>query len=269
MFKDQVVWITGASSGIGEAVAMEMAGEGAKLVLSARREDELNRVAAAAMVAGAAETLVLPLDVTDLDSLGGKVADVVKQYGRIDMLLNNAGISQRALVKDMEMVAYRKIFEVNFFGQVALTRAVMDVMLKQKSGHITVTSSVSGKIGAAERAGYTATKHAVMGWFDSLRVELHQHNINVTTIVPGYINTPISYAALKGDGEPFEKVSKENAAGMDVTKCAKVIMKGFHKGKREINAGEGIEMWGSTLKFLMPKLLFKLTEKRCPKWDIE
>jgi len=268
MFKDQVVWITGASSGIGEAITLEMAGEGARLVLSARREDELERVAAKASELGAKSVQILPLDVTDFDSLPACVASVVAENGRIDMLINNAGISQRALVKDMEMIAYRKIFEVNFFGQIALTREVMDVMFKQGSGHIAVTSSVSGKIGAAERAGYTATKHAVMGWFDSLRVELHQHNIKVTTIVPGYTNTPISFSALKGDGEPFEKVSKENAAGMDVTKCAKVIMKGFHKGKREINAGEGIEMWGSTLKFLLPKLLFKLTEKRAPRYDV-
>lgn len=269
MFKDQVVWITGASSGIGEAVAIEMAGEGAKLVLSARREDELNRVAEAARAAGAGEVMVLPLDVTRLESFDGAVDAVLGKFSHIDMLLNNAGVAQTALIVKTQMDAYRKIFEINFFGQVALTKKVLPHMLKRKSGHIAVTSSVSGQIGTPERAGYTAVKHAVMGWFDTLRLEVFQHDMQVTTITPGYIATNISEFAHNGEGVAFGRSSTNNDNGMKVDACAVAIMKGFKRGKRDIAVGTGIEMWAMTIKYWWPSLLFKLTEKRCRRWDVE
>ena len=268
MFENQVVWITGASSGIGEALALEMAAAGAKLVLSARRKEELERVAALAKERGCTEVFVLPLDVTNFDSHQGVMDSVLKKFGHIDVLINNAGIGQASLIVRTDMETYRKLFEVNFFSQIALTKTVLPHMLKRKSGHIAVTSSVSGKVGSASRAGYSATKHAILGWFDCLRVEGAQHGLKVTTIVPGYINTPISYSSLRGNGEPYKKVNEDNALGMDVTKCAKVVMKGFRKNKDEIAVGSGIEMWATTLRYWAPKLLFKLTEKRTPRYDV-
>lgn len=259
MFAGQTVWITGASSGIGEALAHQFAREGAKLILSARRAEELNRVRDACISEGAegGNLLVLPLDVTDEASLPGKVAEAKAFSGRIDMLINNAGISQRSLCVDTEMATYRRLFEVDVFGQIALTKLVLPVMLEQKSGHLAVTASVAGKIGVSQRTGYCAAKHAMMGFFDALRAEVSKDGISVTTITPGFIRTNIAKYALKGDGSEFAKVDKNIAGGMDVEACARVIMKGFKKGKKEIPVGEGAEMKALWLKRFFPNLLFK------------
>lgn len=262
MFKGKSVWITGASSGIGEALALEFAAEGAKLTLTSRREDELNRVRERCLGKGldASDILVLPLDVTDHGAMPAAVDAVINAFGRIDMLLNNAGISQRSLCVDTDMAVYRQLFEVDVLGQIALTKAVLPVMLEQGSGHITITSSVAGKIGAPKRTGYCAAKHAVMGFYDALRAEVGRHGLKVTTITPGYIRTNISVNALKGDGTEFGTVDDDIADGMDVTRCAEVIMQGFRKGTPEIAVGEGFEMKALWLKRFFPKLVFKKVE---------
>lgn len=264
MFTDQVVWITGASSGIGEALALQFAVDGAKIVLSARREDELNRVRSGLVDQGhsAGNILVLPLDVTDHESMPAALKAVTGTFGRVDMLINNAGISQRSLCHETDMSVYRRLMDVDVLGQIALTKAVLPLMLERGSGHIVVTSSVAGKLGAPYRTGYCAAKHAVMGFFDSLRTEVIRHGLKVTTITPGYIQTNISTNALQGDGQAFGRMDKNIAAGMDVTRCAKVIIKGFRKGKQEIPVGEGIEMKALWLKRYFPGLVLKMTAKR-------
>jgi len=264
MFTDQVVWITGASSGIGEALALQFAAEGARIVLSARREVELNRVRSLLVDQGlpAGNILVLPLDVTDHDSMPAALNAVTGAFGRVDMLINNAGISQRSVCIETDMSVYRSLMEVDVLGQIALTKVVLPLMLEQGSGHIVVTSSVAGKLGAPYRTGYCAAKHAVMGFFDALRTEVIRHGLKVTTITPGYIRTNISANALKGDGQAFGRTDKNIAAGMDVTRCAEVIMKGFRKGKQEIPVGEGIEMKALWLKRFFPGLVLKLAAKQ-------
>lgn len=263
MFKDQVVWMTGASSGIGEAVVAKMAAQGAKLILSARREAELERVKAICVENGASadDVMVLPLDVTDETAMPAKVDEAYARWSRVDMLFNNAGISQRSLCVDTDMDTYRKLFEVDVFGQIALTKQVLPKMIDAGSGHMVVTASVAGKIGAPQRTGYCAAKHAMMGFFDALRTEVTRHGIKVTTITPGYIRTPIAENALKGDGSTFGKMDKNIAGGMDVNKCADVIMRGFAKGKYEIPVGEGMEMRALLLKRFLPNQLFKLAER--------
>jgi dehydrogenase/reductase SDR family protein 7 len=263
MFKGKVIWITGASSGIGEALATAFAAEGASVVLSARREDELERVRARCLDRSppGSEHLTLPLDVTAHDSLPGAVEAVTGRFGRIDMLINNAGIGQRSLCVDTEMDVYRQIMEVDVLGQVALTRAVLPVMLEQGDGHIAVTASVAGKVGVPYRTGYCAAKHAVMGFFDALRAEVAHRGIRVSTIVPGYIQTNISVHALKGDGSAFGYTDSAIAGGMDADRCAAVILKGLGKGKKEIAVGTGTEMHALWAKRLFPGLVFKLTEK--------
>jgi short-subunit dehydrogenase len=258
-FKDKTIWITGASSGIGEALAQEFALEGAKLVLSARRENELNRVKEACIQKGlpANDIMVLPLDVTEESLMAEKVSSAKAHTGRIDMLINNAGISQRSLCMDTTMETYRKLFEVDVFGQMALTKEVLPVMLEQQSGHIAIMSSVAGKIGVPYRTGYCAAKHAVMGFYDALRAEMSESGIRVTTITPGFIRTNVAENALRGDGSTYGKTDKNIAAGMDVGECAKVIMKGFRRGKYEIAVGKGREMNGLWAKRLFPNLLFK------------
>lgn len=259
MFEGKSVWITGASSGIGEALALQFASRGAKVTLSARREGELERVRDHAVDNGAneADLLVLPLDVTDHDSMPAAVERVTSTFGRIDMLVNNAGISQRSLCIDTDMPVYRRLFEVDVLGQIALTKAVLPGMLEQGGGRIAVTSSVAGKIGVPLRTGYCAVKHAVMGFFDALRAEVCHHGIEVFTITPGYIRTNISVHALKGDGSEFGEVDDDIAGGMDATRCAEVILDGFRKGVPEIAVGEGMEMKALYLKRFFPRAVFR------------
>ncbi len=265
MFQDKVVWITGASSGIGEAVAYEMARAGAKLVLSARREDELLRVA---KNIDSKDVLILPFDVTAEDSLPIVVKQVMDYYGRIDLLLNNAGVGQRSYCVDTEMSTYRKLFEVDVFGQIALTKQVLPIMIDQKSGHIAVTASVAGKIGVAFRTGYCAVKHAMMGFFDALRTEVRPHNIKVTCITPGFIKTAISENALSGDGSRHNIMEEYIKTGMDVTKAAKIMVRGLAKGKKEIVVSKLEERMGLWIKRICPNLIFWIVAKKAEKEEL-
>jgi dehydrogenase/reductase SDR family member 7 len=261
----KTVWITGASSGIGEALALQFAKNGDRLVLSARREDELERVAERCRPAagtGTGQVLVLPLDVTDWDSLLGKVEAVLAQFGTIDLLVNNAGVSQRSLCKDTDMSVYQKLMDVDVMGQIALTKAVLPHMLERGSGHLAVTSSVAGKVGAPMRTGYCAAKHAVMGFFDALRAEVEGQGVSVSTITPGFIRTDISRNALAGDGSAYGKEDEDIAAGMDVTECAEVVFKGLEAKKREIPVGKGKEMAALWIKRISPEALFRMARAR-------
>jgi NADP-dependent 3-hydroxy acid dehydrogenase YdfG len=263
MFEHQVVWITGASSGIGEALAVQFAHASARLVLSSRRQEELNRVRDRCVEAGleADQVLVLPLDVTDYDAMQPALEQVMSVFGRIDMLINNAGVSQRAPCIETDLSVYRKLMEIDVLGQIAMTKAVLPQMIRQGSGHIAITSSVAGKVGAPYRTGYCAAKHAVMGFYDALRAEVIHQGIRVTTITPGFIHTDIAINALKGDGSDFGYTDKNIAKGMDVTQAAKIIMKGFRKGKPEIAVGKGMEMHALWLKRFFPGLLMKITAR--------
>jgi short-subunit dehydrogenase len=256
----QTVWITGASSGIGEALALRFAQDGASLVLSARREDELDRVAGRCREAGLPgdQVLVLPLDVTDWAALPGALQTVLDTFGTIDLLVNNAGVSQRSLCKDTDMAVYQKLMDVDVMGQIALTKAVLPHMLERGAGHLAVTASVAGKVGVPLRTGYCAAKHAVMGFFDALRAEVESQGVSVSTIVPGFIRTDISRNALAGDGSAFGQVDDNIAGGMDVTECAEVVFKGLKAKKREIPVGKGKEMAALWIKRLSPEALFRI-----------
>lgn len=260
----QTVWITGASSGIGEALAARYARDGANLVLSARRENELKRVADRCTDAGldAKQVMVLPLDVTDWDALPGAVQTVLDSFGTIDLLVNNAGVSQRSLCKDTDMAVYRKLMDVDVMGQIALTKAVLPHMLERRTGHIAVTASVAGKVGVPQRTGYCAAKHAVMGFFDALRAEVEDDGIHVSTIVPGFIRTDISRNALAADGKAFGKVDDDIAGGMDVDECAEVVFNALKARKREIPVGKGKEMAALWVKRIAPEFLFRMTKAR-------
>lgn len=260
----KTVWITGASSGIGEALALQYAKDHARLVLSARREDELQRVAERCHDAGLAkdDVLVLPLDVTDWAALPGKVQAVLDTFGQIDLLVNNAGVSQRSLCKDTDMAVYQKLMDVDVMGQIALTKAVLPHMLERGAGHLAITSSVAGKVGVPMRTGYCAAKHAVMGFFDALRAEVEGQGISVSTITPGFIRTDISRNALAGDGSAYGREDEDIAGGMNVDECAEVVFKGLTAKKREIPVGKGKEMAALWLKRIAPEALFRMTKAR-------
>lgn len=261
-FNNQVIWITGASSGIGEALVKAFAHNGARIVLSSRRQAELERVRDECMAAGAsaASLLVLPLDVVDYAAMPAAVQTVLDSFGRIDMLINNAGNSQRSFCLDTDMQVYRTMFELNVLGQIALTKAVLPVMVEQGAGHLLVTSSVAGKVGAPLRTGYCAAKHAVLGFFDSLRTEVAYLGIRVTTIIPGFIRTNIGSNALTGTGQPTGKADSNIDAGMDVTECAGVILQGISTGVEEIAVGNGPEMGLLELKRQNPTAAFRAVE---------
>ena len=261
-FKDQVIWITGASSGIGEALVKAFAAKDAKVVLSSRKQAELARVRQEAIDSGASadKLLVVPLDVLDSAAMPAAVQTVLDAFGRIDMLINNAGNSQRSFCLNTDMEVYRAMFELNVLGQIALTKAVLPSMVEQGSGHLLVTASVAGKVGVPLRTGYCAAKHAVMGFFDSLRTEVADMGIRVTTIVPGFIRTNIGSNALAGSGEAVGKPDDDIVGGMDVTACASAIVQGIADGIEEIAVGEGIEMSLLDLKRQDPTATFRALE---------
>jgi dehydrogenase/reductase SDR family protein 7B len=234
-YKGKIIWITGASSGIGEALAKTLAKEGAIIVLSARRESELQRVAK--LLDASAQSMILTLDLADTINVAALAKQVADKFGRIDVLINNGGISQRSLAKDTPLDIDRKIMEVNYFGQIALTKAVLPYMLKQKSGHIVVMSSISGKFGFYLRTAYSASKHALHGFFEALRLENEESGIKVTMAVPGKIQSNISLNALKDDGTPHDKMDQSQAEGMPALECARIIVNAMKDSKEEILVG--------------------------------
>jgi dehydrogenase/reductase SDR family member 7B len=259
-FEKKRVWITGASSGIGEALAVAFHQAGARLTLSARREDELQRVQAAC--GGAPNTQVLPMDMSRADELLGKVEVGLELFGGVDILVLNAGISQRALARDTDESVYRRLMEVNFFGPEAMTRAVLPAMLAQKSGHIVVISSVAGKFGVPLRTGYSATKFALHGFYEALRAEEQRNGIDVTLVCPGWIRTKISVSALKGDGAAHAQLDPQLASGMPAEECARQILRGVARKKNEIVVAAAREKLVVLLKRLTPDLVAWMTSRQ-------
>jgi short-subunit dehydrogenase len=249
-FHNKVVWITGASSGIGEALAYAFAAEGALLVLSARREEELQRVAKAC-----GNAYVLPFDMLSLAEHTDRVNDVIKTYGRIDYLVLNAGVSQRSFVKDTEFDVYRRLFEVNFFSIVSLTQAVLPIFTAQKSGVFVPIASVAGRISTPRRAAYGATKHALIGFFDSVRAEVFADGIRVTTILPGYIKTNISLHAMNEKGEAYGKMDPNQAKGLDPNFTAQKILQAILARENEFFVGGFLEGFGLFVKRFFPSIM--------------
>lgn len=254
--KDKVIWITGASSGIGEALVYALAQRGAKLILSARRKEELERVKGNCPPAAQANIKTLPLDLTQTETLKLNTEVAIQIFGHVDTLVNNGGISQRSFAKDTLIEVDRKIMEVNYFGAVALTKFLLPHFLQRKQGHFVTVSSVTGIFGTPYRSGYAASKHALHGFFDSLRAELWkdvEDKITVTMICPGFIHTPITLSAVTGDGSPLGKMDDAQYKGKPASWCAEKIISAMEKKKEEVYIG-GIETLGVRFKRLLPKL---------------
>jgi dehydrogenase/reductase SDR family member 7B len=261
-FRSKVIWITGASSGIGEALAIALAKEGGKLVLSSRRTEELNRVKNSLNLKEE-DVLILPVDLQNTSNSQELCDEVISKFGRIDILINNGGISQRSLTKDTSTELDRKIMEVNFFGTIALTKSVLPYMLKQKSGHIVVMSSIAGKFGFYFRSAYSASKHALHGFFESMRMEIANDNVKVLIVCPGKIKTNISINALTNNGEKHNKMDESTDQGLSPEACAQQIINAIRKDKEEIFVG-GKELRAVWVKRLFPKLFSKLIKKQKP-----
>jgi short-subunit dehydrogenase len=253
--RGKVVWITGASSGIGEALAHAYARKGANVVLGARRRDELERVAHA--LPPKSRWLVLPSDVTDFDAIPEQLATIEKTFGPVDVLVNNAGVSQRSLVVDTTLETYRRLMEIDFFATVALTKAVLPSMRERKSGAIVVTSSVAGKVGTPLRSGYSAAKFALHGFYDCLRAEVTRDNISVTLAVLGFVQTNVSKNALTGTGTPNGVMESGIANGTKTSVVAKAIVKGTERGAREVVVAHGQPGLALRLSRISPGLAAK------------
>jgi short-subunit dehydrogenase len=251
--KGKTVWITGASSGIGEALAIICAREGANLVLSSRREEELKRVALKTGLSDQS-VLILPTDLYRFDQVHNLASQVIERFGSIDILFNNAGISSRALAMESPLEIDQKVMDLDYFSVVALTKAVLPYMVKQNGGHIVVTSSVMGKIGTPLRSAYAAAKHALHGFFDSIRQEIADNNIHITMVCPGYIRTQVSVNAITPSGEKFNKMSRNQQKGIDPLVMASKMVKAVYKNKRELIYG-GKEVLGIYLDRFSPGLL--------------
>jgi len=234
-FANSVVWITGASSGIGAALAAAFSAEGAAVILSARREQLLE--ALAAQLGRPEDTLILPLDVSDGASVAAAAAQALAWRGRIDILVNNAGISQRSGVVETSMETTRHVMEVNYFGVVDLTSRVLPSMLSRGAGHIVNISSVAGYVSTPMRSAYAASKHAVRSYSNALRAEVSRRGLKVTVVCPGYIRTDISKSALTGDGTPKGEHDQVVLSGMDPAVAARKILKGVSRGRAEIYIG--------------------------------
>ena len=233
-FQNKIVWITGASSGIGEALAVMLAQQGATLVLSARREGELERVRAACQNPDA--HLVLPLDLADFDA---HVATqrVLEHFDRVDVLINSGGVSQRSTVAETALDVDRRIMEINYFGTIKLTKAVLPSMLARGSGHIVAVSSVVGHFATARRSAYAASKHALHGFFDALRAEVHAAGVRVTLVSPGYVRTNISLNALTGDGSKHAQMDSGQEKGLSAEACAAQILRAVEQERGEVVIG--------------------------------
>lgn len=254
----QTAWITGASSGIGEALAYAFSAQGARLVLSARRQAQLETVRASCT--NPEQHLIAPLDLAQSATLPAIVETVLEQTGYIDILINNGGVSQRSLAIETPLDVDRRIMEVNYFGTIALTKALLPSMLARQSGQIVVISSVVGKFGSPVRSTYSASKHALHGFFDSLRAEVHEHGIGVTIVCPGFVTTDISVNALTKDGSAQGTMDNAQAKGMAPDECAARILRAVAANKDEVYIG-GREIMGVHINRLAPGLFNRIIRR--------
>jgi len=254
-FQGKVVWITGASSGIGRSLALAFHAAGARLILSARRSQDLEDVRGAC---GSDPPIhIVPLDLAQLDHLAAHAAGVLQTCGHVDYMVHNAAVAMRDRVVDTSLAIDQHVMAVNYFGPVALTKALLPSMLRRRAGCFVVISSLSGKYGGPQLSSYAASKHALHGFFESLRAEVHGQGIRVTFIVPGFVRTPILLSAVTGGGGTYGKTLPAHEAGMDPAACAEQALRAIARGREEALIG-GSEVFSVYLKRLFPTLLSRL-----------
>jgi short-subunit dehydrogenase len=258
-FTNKTIWITGASSGIGKAVAIELSNENTNLILSDINESGLVEVAEICKK-NSCTTLIVPIDLSDEKSVESATRQVLDKKLKIDCLYQFAGISQRSLVNETPLFVDRKIFEINFFGAIALAKAVLPEMIKNGGGQIAVTSSLVGKFGFPYRSSYSATKHALHGFFESLRAENKQNNILVSIFIPGRVKTNISVNAITKEGKTHGKMDPGQDTGITPEKAAKIICRGLRKNKKEILVG-GKELIMVHIRRFFPRLYYYLSSR--------
>lgn len=246
----KVVWITGASSGIGEGLAYELAKKNCKLILSARNESELERVKAGCNTT----TKILPFDLSDFDNVKENVAKAIALFGKIDVLILNGGVSQRSLILETDFSVDKKLIEVDYLANVALAKAILPHFIQNSNGHFVIVTSLMGKFGSPYRSGYCGAKHALHGFFDVMRMEHQKDGINVTLICPGFIQTNVAKNALTADGSKQTTDDEATKNGLPVQVFAKRMIKAIENQKFEAYIGRK-EVIGVFLKRFFPTLL--------------
>ena len=255
IWRGSTIWITGASSGIGAALAEAFAAEGAALILSGRRRDALDALAARLD----ADTLVLPFDVTDWDALPVAVETAWAWRDGIDILVNNAGVSQRSLAIDTVPVVYERLIDTDLRAPILLTQLLLPRLVERRAGTIVMISSVAGRVGPVLRTGYAAAKHGLIGYADALRAEVERaYGLSVVNVLPGSVRTGVAQNALQGDGSARGESDVNIEAGMDPAECARQILAGLAGGQREILVAEGREAFAAALRWQNPDQLFDL-----------
>lgn len=255
-FKNKVVWITGASSGIGKALALEFSKLEAKIIISSRKKGALEEVKN--LCAHPENVKIVTLDLEDYTNLGSAVSNAISKFEKIDILINSGGISQRALTIDTDILVDKRFMDINYMGSMALTKGVLPHFIDNNSGHFVTITSVSGKLGTPKRSAYAASKHALHGFFDCLRAEVYKENIAVTLVTPGYIQTNLSVNALTGNGSKLNKVEAALDQGIPADVFAKKLIKAIEKRKNEVAIGGFKEMTSLYVKRFFPNLLTKL-----------
>ncbi|MDM1269527.1 SDR family NAD(P)-dependent oxidoreductase [Acinetobacter indicus] len=255
----KVVWITGASSGLGKALAKECALQGADVILTARRYEELEKVRVTLL--NPERHVSVCADITDESQVRHAYAQVLATKGRIDWLINNAGLSQRALIQDTTMQTERAIMEVDYFSQVFLTKTVLPTFIAQKSGRIAFVSSVAGLLGTQYRASYSAAKAAIHMWANSLRAEVAQEGVKVSVIFPGFVKTNVSFNALNGEGKPQGHQDEAIENGLEPDLFAQTTVSALLAGEEYIVVGGAKEKLGVWVSRLSPSTLYKMIRK--------
>lgn len=248
------IWLTGASMGIGEALARQLDRAGAQLILSARSEDKLQQLRDSLSHSDLHQ--IVPLDLSVPDNLP-RLCDETLGTAGLDVLINNGGISQRGLARSTALSVQRQVMEVNYFGTIALTQAALPALLKN-CGMVVNIASVAGKVGGQSMSGYSASKHALIGYMDCLRAEEARHGLKVLNVCPGFVQTSISVNALTEDGQKFGKVARSIASGITPYQCAEAIVRAMQREKYEVVIGKGLSGWAPTIKRWFPTLFTRL-----------
>ncbi len=261
-FTGKIVWITGASSGIGEALVRAFAEGGSRVIASSNESVRLTEVTGSCAAMRGSVTPVA-FDLSDMSGIEELVAGVIEREGKIDILLNIGGISQRALIRETPLWLDRKIMEINYFGTIALTKAVLPWMIGSGGGQIVATSSISGRFGFPLRSAYSASKQALHGFFETLLLEHRKDNIRVSVLIPGRVQTRISFHALTATGAEHGKMDDGQAGGVSADKAAQQIIRGLRRNKREILVGSS-ELLMLKIRKYMPALFFRIAGRIKP-----
>ena len=258
-YQNKVVWLTGASSGIGKATALELSEQGAAVIISSRNTANLEAVRQQCKHPD--KVKILEFDLANYENLAQLIQEAISLFGTIDILINNGGISQRSLAVDTGIVIDERIFKTNYFGTVALTKALLPYFIARKQGQIAVVTSVVGKLGTPLRSSYAASKHALHGFFDSLRAEIHNQNIAITLVCPGYVKTNVSMNALTADGSPQNSMDQKTEQGLAPEYFAKKMLKAIKYKRQEVVIGGFLEKLSVYMKRFFPKVLATMIRK--------